>query len=397
MRKTVLTTFIIILFAFTSLPAQNNEANEAYIKAMTTPDAAQRAKLLKDYLTKYAGKGTQYENYVNAELCFLNYAGKTAKETTAYGERALALDGLDDLYKCRVYLTISDIYSQLGQNLEKAKDYASQAIQIAKSNKDNNDSSTATPATWNQLLGAGYFTHGQALEKAKDFKGAVDSYIDSYNILKNKQIANNLKRIGKSLYDFKFYREAEKALEISSSVLKDFGSYALYAKSLYWNGKKEEALKNFKIAYMKEKSGEIAYNIGIILAGKAKRDPSVSNEAIDFLLEASLLSPAHSQKAMELAENLYFVANKDLQYNEKVKELVDRNKKLEELTDAFNNKFGEKNEEDLTDDEKKEMKTMLANIDAEKKAIEKLDTETKAALEKFKALIERTKKRLGIN
>ncbi len=100
---------------------------------------------------------------------------------------------------------------------------------------------------------------------------------------------------------------------------------------------------------------------------------------------------------MELAENLYFVANKNLKYNEKVKELVDRGKKLEKLTNTFNKKFGEKDEEDLTDDEKKEMKVMLANIDAEKNAIAKLDAETKVALEKFKALIERTKKRLGIS
>ena len=58
MRKTALTTLILLLFAFASLPAQNNEANEAYINAMKANDAAQRAKLLKDYLTKYAGQGT---------------------------------------------------------------------------------------------------------------------------------------------------------------------------------------------------------------------------------------------------------------------------------------------------------------------------------------------------
>jgi tetratricopeptide (TPR) repeat protein len=395
MKKTAVTAFILLLSIYASLPAQDSGANEAYINAMKANNPEQRANLLKAYLVKYGGKGTQYENYVNAELCLINYAGKTAKETIEYGENALTLGGLDDLTKCKIYLTVSGIYSQLGQNLERAKDYSLQVIQISKKNKDNNDS--ASPAQWNKFIGAGYYTNGQALEKAKDLKGAADSYINSYNILKNNQIVKNLMKIGKSLYDFKFYREAEEALKIASSVLKDFGSYALYAKCLYRNGKKEEALKNFKIAYMKEKSGEIAYNIGIILAGKSKRDPSVSDEAIDFLLEASFLSPAHSKKAMELAENLFFVANKDLQYNEKVKELVDRGKKLEGLTNGFNNKFGEKAEEDLTDDEKKEMKTMLANIDAEKEAIAKLDAETKAALEKFKALIERTKKRLGIS
>jgi len=52
MRKNIITTFILILFAFTSLHAQNNEANQAYIKAMTTPDAVSRNTEAKELNTK---------------------------------------------------------------------------------------------------------------------------------------------------------------------------------------------------------------------------------------------------------------------------------------------------------------------------------------------------------
>lgn len=395
MKKTVLTTLVIFLFISVSLSAQNTTADEEYIKAVTTQNIDQKVKLLKEYLTKYGGKGTKYENHVYANLCLLRYRGKKAKETINYGEKALAMGDLDDYTKSQIYLQLSGLYSQLGQNLEKAKNYALQTIQIAKANK-NKESATMSPAEWNKFIGAGHLAHGQALEKAKDLKGAVDSYINSYKILKNIQIAKSLQRIGKSLYDFKFYNEAEKAFKIANEALKDFGSCAFYAKTLYRNGKKEEALKYFKQAYAKQKSGEIAYNIGIILAGKGKKNPSQSQEAIKHLLDASFLSPSHSKKAMDLAERLFFSGNKELRYNEKVKELSDRTKKLEELTKTFNKKFEDKAEEDLSDNEKKEMEKFLANIDAEEKAIQKLKAEQEAVLEKFNKLIEETKKRLGI-
>jgi len=393
MKKTALTTLILILFISASLSAQV-AANDDYIKAMTTSDAAQRVKLLKDYLAKYAGKGTQYENFVYATLCVQNYAGKTVRETIEYGEKALALGGLDDLTKCNVLLTVSAVYSELGQNLEKSKNYASQVVEIAQANK-NNRSADATPEQWDKFIGAGYFTHGQALEKSKYLKEAVDSYINSYNILKNAQIANSLKKLGKSLYDIRFYKDAEKAFEIPVSVLKDFASYAFYAKTLYKNKKKEEALKYFKLAYEKQKSGEMAFYVGVILADKTKSNPSVSQEAIRYLLDASFLSASNSKKAMELAESIFFTSDKNTKYNENVKELQKKNKKLEELTTKFNDKFGEKDEEDLSDEEKKEMDAMLEEIDLEEKAIKKLEAEQKIVLDKFNKLIEETKLRLG--
>jgi len=396
MKKAV--SFISILFflvTFTSY-AQNNSADQEYIQAITTPDISQKVTMLKNYIAKYEGKGTKYENFVYANLCLIPYKGKTAQETINYGEKALSLGGLDNLTKCQVYIQLSGIYSKLGQNLDKAKSYALQVVQIAKANK-NKESTTVTPAQWNQFIGAGYFAHGQALEKAKDLKGAVNSYVNSYNFLKNKQIAQNLKKLGKSLYDFKFYTEAEKAFKIAATALKDLASYAFYAKSLYKNGKKDQALKYFKLAYNQQRSGELAYNIGIILAGKAKKDPSLSQETIKYLLEASFLSPKNSKNAMKLAETIFFTLNKDLQYNEKVQELSERSKKLEELTKEFNDKFQDKAEEDLTDAEKKEMDAILTEIKTQQNAIQKLEAETKAALDKFNKLIEETKKRLGIS
>ena len=394
MKKTALTTLIMILFISSSLPAQI-DANQDYIKAMTTSVASLKVKLLKEYLAKYAGKGTQYENFVYATLCVQNYADKTARETLEYGEKALALGGLDDLTKCRVLITISGIYSQRGQNLEKATNYASQVIQIAKTNK-NKQSTEATPEQWNKFIGAGYFSQGQALEKSKHLRESVDSYINSYRILKDAQIANSLKDVGKSLYKFKFYKDAEKAFEIPVSVLKDFISYAFYAKTLFKNKKKEKALKYFKLAYGKQRNGEMAFYIGIILADKTKSNPSVSQEAMRYLLEASFLSAANSKKAMGLAESIFFTSERNTKYNQNVKELQKLSKTLESLTNKFNKKFGEKDEEDLSDAELKEMDNMLKDIEFEEMDIQKIKAEQKIVLENFNRLIEETKQRLGV-
>jgi len=396
MKKTALTVFSLFVFLITPLIAQNINGDEVYIKAMTATDPNQRAQLLKDFVSKYAGKGSQYENYAFAYLSTLNYRGKTIKDTIEYGEKALAIGGLDDALKYNVYIVVANSYVQQGQNLEKAKNYALQAIQIASANKGKRDSAR-THDQWNQLVGAGHYVQAQALEKAKNYSGALNAYISSYNILKNKQVLSSIAKMGKALYDSKSYKDAEKAFKITSRALRDFGNTYLYAKTLHRNGKKDQALSVYKQAYTKEKSGDIAYNVGIILAGKAKSDPLVANEAIKFLLDASFLSAANSKKAMSLAENLFFFsANKDLKYNEKVQEITDRSKKIENLTNSFNSKFGEKDEEDLTDVEKKEMEKILAQIETEKKAIEKLQAEQKAALEKFNAIIEQTKKRLRI-
>jgi tetratricopeptide (TPR) repeat protein len=374
------------------LPAQSEDANQAYIKAVTTQDAAQKAQLLKDFVNKYGGKGVQNENYAYATLCLLAYPGKTPQETVQYGEKALNLGGLDDLSTYQLCIQVAGNMNHLGQNLAKAKGLAEQAIQIAKSNK--NKAESGNPAQWTQMEGAGYFIQAQAMEKANDLKGAVTAYTNSYNILKNNQIIASLAKIGKALYDSKAYNDAAKAFKTVMNVNKDFASIAYYAKSLHRAGNKDEALTYYRQAYQKEKNGEIAYNIALILAGKVESNPALTDETVQYFLEASFLSQANSENAMKYAESLYF--NKDLQYNNKVKTLTEKGKSLEELTNTFNDKFGEKEEEELTEQEEKEIDEMLAQIDKLKKEIETLQAEQQAYLDKFQALIDTTKTKLGI-
>ena len=383
MKRSVLTVITLTLLLVFPVLSQENSCDQAYIKAMTTADAGQRTKLLKDYLAQCSGKGSQYENFAYANLCVTPYSGKTAAETIEYGEKAITLGGLDDLMKFQVLIHVAAVYGQQGTNLAKAKNYAQQAIQLGKS-QDNN-----------QLVGAGYYVRGQVQQKSNDLKGASNSYISAYNILKNKQIANDLKKVAKGLYDAKAYADAAKAWKVCVGVVNNYACVVYLANSLNRSGQKDEALTYYKQAYTTQKKGDVAYNIGVLLASKSNSNNNGSSEAITYLLDASFLSQANSKKAMDLAQRLYF--NHEVPgYNEKIKDLSDRSTKLETLTNGFNEKFGEKDEEDLSDAEKVEMEKILKQIETEQKAIEKLQAEQQQALEKFNALIEQTKTRLGI-
>ncbi len=394
MKKIVLTSMVLGLFFCSLLPAQESTAKEEYIKAMTASDVNQRASLLKDWLSKYGGKGMENENFANATLCLLPYEGKTAAEVINYGERALELGGLDVNTKCQVLINLASTLTNQGQNLDKAVSYGSQVVQTAKSAKSSSQDSKSADA-WNRMIGAGYYTQAQAMKKAGNHKGAIENYITSYNILKNKQIISELAVLGKELYEKKQYSDAAKALKTANEVLNTFATTSFYAKALHRSGKREEALKHYKQAFLKQKSGEVAYNTGILLAAKAENDPSVVDEAVEYLLYAGFLSQANSEKAMKLAEGLYFSTKSS--YNETVKELAAKVEELEKLTATFNERFGEKNEEDLTEEEKKEVEEMRKEIKSLQETINQLQDEQKKELDKFNALIERIKNKLGID
>lgn len=243
-------------------------------------------------------------------------------------------------------------------------------------------------------MGVGYYTHAQAQEKAKQLKGAASSYIKSYDILKNSQIGKDLKKVGKALYKFKFYKDAEEAFRVAYKILGDYESGSFYAKTLFKNNKKNEALTNFKKVYSKQRSGEVAFYIGIILAENGKKDASVSQEAIQYLLEASFLSPSNSEQARALAESLFFHSKEAGNYNQKVKELTELSKQLEEMTEIFNENFGEKNEDELSDKEKKEIESWLKDIEALEAKIKKIEAQQNVIVQKFNKLLEETKNRL---
>ncbi len=99
---------------------------------------------------------------------------------------------------------------------------------------------------------------------------------------------------------------------------------------------------------------------------------------------------------MELAESIFFTSDRNTKYNQNVKALQKKSNNMEIVTNTFNKKFGEKDEEDLSDAEKREMDDMLKEIEFDEKDIQEIKAEQKIVLEEFNKLIQETKKRLGV-
>jgi len=389
MKKVFLGTIALILL-FGGLALAQSECDQLYVKAMTANSAPERATLLKDFLAKCGGKGNQYENFANAYLCTLS---KTEQDIVNYGEKAIQLGGLDDLTKSQVLTYLANVYAK--NNPEKAKNYANQIIDIARAAKAK-ESEAANAGQWNNLIGGGYYILGQAQEKAKDNKSAIDSYLNSYNILKNAKIIAEIKKLGKTAYEAKAYADAEKAFRAAYQANpKDTDSLALVAQCLYRAGKTDEALTMMKESYAKTKNGDTAYNIGIILAKQAgSSNPTLNTEALRYLVEASLTSPTYSKKAGELARSMFLGADKE--WNNRVKTIQESSKLIEDWTKTFNSKFEGKNVDDLDSDQKREFRRLNENIEKENKILAKLQAEQKTTMDKFQKLIDEAKARLGI-
>jgi len=387
MKKTVWIALSLLVLAAPYLAAQS-PADEEYVKAMQQTDGCQKIQLLKAWLGKYAGQGSQYEQFANAYICLTPCPSKNVAEAVQYGEKALTMSGLDDATKMQLMMNVSALATSIGQT-DKAKAAAKQLIDFGESKKG------ADPAQWTKVIGAGYYLQGQAAEKAKDWGGAAQAYIQSYGILKDPKIAAQLRKIGKSLYDSKQFDAAEKVYREFYASAKDAESAVLLGQTLYKSGKTDEALAVFKEAYGKKKTGELAYNIGIIVAKQAQTDPAKVTEAVNTLLDASFLYPAQSQNAMNMAQSLFFTATKDVKYNELVAKIQEHNKAIEEYTKTYNSKIEGKSEDDLSESDKKVMQKLLDAIEVEKEAIKKLEAEQKVYLDRFNQLVAQAKARVG--
>ena len=388
MKRILLTTVLFALVATGFLAAQN-EADEAYVKAMTQNDPCLKVQGLKAYVQKYAGKGAQYENFAYVYLCLTPCQSKPVSESIQYGEKALTMSGLDDLTRMQVVLTLSGLYT--GQTPENSKAHVGRSsamcaschqqgkenkwyldshfIELAKANKDKNPDESQ----WSKMIGAGLYIQAQAAERANDMGAAADAYINAYAILKDPKIMAQIKKLAKTLYN----------------QSKDSESALILGQTLYRNDKPDEALVLFKEAYAKKRTGELAYNIGIILAKKAPQ------EAIDYLIEASFLYPDQSQNALGMAQNLFFTSSPDAKLNDVINKIQEKQKKIDELTKSFNTKFAEKNEEDLSDEEKAEMKKILADIDIQKAEITKLQSSSSDMTAKWTKRMDDVKKKIG--
>jgi hypothetical protein len=393
-QRKIVAALGLFLFAAAGLALAQNPADEAYIKAMQANSAAERAKLLKEFIAQFAGQGSQYENFAYANLCTTPWPGKTDAETIQYGEKALQLGGVDDLTRCQILMTTAAVHDKMNQP-DRAKANAAQLIQTATAAKGK-EAEAANAAAYNQMIGAAHFITAQALAKAKDVKGALDAYLNSYTILKDPKILAEVRKLGTSMYNAKDYAGAEQVFRFLSQTGKDPEAGNFIAQIIYKQGKTTEALAMFKENFGRQKTGEMAYNIGVLLAQEQKANPALTSEAVNYLLYAGLLGMKDgkkAQQAMGIAQGLFMAQDKE--WNDRVKSIQESQGLIQDWTKQINTKFGDKSEDDLTSDEKREYKILMQNIEKEKKIIEGYQAQQKATTDKWDKLVAEAKKSLG--
>jgi len=358
--------------------------DEEYLKAMQFSDNCQKVQALDAYITKYAGQGTTNEHWAYAYYCLTPCASRNAAKAAEYGEKALGMAGIDGQTKLALLATIPGLYHAAGQ-AEKAEAAARKLIDHGKGMSDAKTSA--------RLQAGGYVMIGQFAEKNGDFGKAAENYITAFGIFKDPSISKQLNGLANTLYKSGKFAQAEEVFQHFYDADKGPESAALLGQTLYKQDKFDQALAVFREGYAKKRTGPLAQNIAVILNAKVKSNPSLTMEAVNANIEAGLLNSAQQKNYFGMAQNLFVGQDKELAAS--YGQIEEHNKAIEEFTKTYNAKIEGKSEDDLSEADKRVLKQLEANIEAEKAAIAKIQAGQKGVLDKFNALVAQVRQRLG--
>ena len=382
MKRTLIATVTLTL-ALAGLAAAQS-ADEEYLKAMQISDNCAKVQALDAYLTKYAGQGTANEHWAYAYYCLTPCASGNPQKAAEYGEKALTMTGLDDETKLKLMVAIPQYYYKAGQT-DKADAAAHKLIDYGKGLSNSKLSA--------QLQAGGYVMIGQAAEKSGNYGAAAQNYITAYGIFKDPSISKVLNGLAANLYKSGKFAEAEQVFRQFYAADKGPESAKLLGQTLYKQGKTDEALAIFREGYAIKKDPGLAQNIAVILNAEVKKDPSKTQEAITANIEAGLLNPAQQKNFLGMAQNLFVGQDKELASS--YAQIEEHKKAIDEFNKTIETKFEGKSEDELSDSDKRLLKTLQNNIEVEKAAIDKIVASQKGVLDKFNALVAQVRARLG--
>jgi hypothetical protein len=382
MKRTLYAT-VTLVFVLAGLGAAQSP-DEEYLKAMQISDNCQKVQALDAYIAKYAGQGTTNEHWAYAYYCLTPCASINAQKAADYGEKAIGMAGIDNDTKLKLMVAIPQYYYKAGQT-DKADAAARKLIDYGKGLSD--------PKLRTQLQAGGYVMIGQAAEKSANYGKAAENYITAYGIFKDPSISKILNGLAATLYKGGKFAEAEQVFRQFYAADKGPESAALLGQTLYKQNKVDEALAIYKEGYAIKKTPALALNIAIILNKEVKAKPALTNETINALIEAALLNPKESKNLLGGAEYLFVGQDKELAAS--YDKIAEHNKAIEEFNKTIDAKFAGKTEDELSDSDKRLLKTLNGNIEAEKQAIAKIQADQKGVRDKFNALVAQVRTRIG--
>jgi tetratricopeptide (TPR) repeat protein len=381
MKRTLFAVVTLSLVLAGLAAAQS--ADEEYLAAMQKQDPCQKAQALEAYITKYAGQGTANEHWAYAYYCLAPCASTPPLKAAEYGEKALTLPGLDNDTKNLLMVAVPQYYYKAGQ-ADKGEAASRKLVDYGKGMGGKGGA---------QLQAAGYLMIGQAAEKGGDFGKAAENYITAYGVLPDPGISKLLNGLAANLYKNGKFAEAEQVFRQFYAANKGPESAALLGQTLYKQGKTDEALAIYKEGYAIKRTPSLAQNIAVLLNAEVKKDPAKTQEAITANIEAGLLNPAQQKNFLGVAQNLFVGQDKELASS--YAQIEEHKKAIDEFNKTIETKFEGKSEDELSESDKRLLKTLQNNIEAEKAAIDKIVASQKSVLDKFNALVAQVKARLG--
>jgi tetratricopeptide (TPR) repeat protein len=381
--KRTLFAIVALAFVLAGLAAAQS-ADEEYLAAMQKQDPCQKAQALDAYITKYAGQGTTNEHWAYAYYCLSPCASTPAQKAAEYGEKALAMPGLDNETKTQLMVAVPQYYYKAGLT-DKAEAATRRLIDYGKSLGEGK--------TGVQLQAAGYVMIGQAAEKAGDYGKAAQNFITAYRLLPDPGISKLLNGLAATLYKNGKFAESEQVFRQFYAADKGPESAMLLGQTLYKQNKIDEALAIYKEGFAIKKTAPLALNIAILMNSKVKDNPSLTNETITALIQAAILNPKESKNLLGQAQNLFVGQDKELASS--YAKIEEHRKAIEEFNKTIDSKFAGKTMDELSESDKRLLKTLNDNIEAENQAIAQIQAGQKSVLDKFNTLVAQIKSRMG--
>jgi tetratricopeptide (TPR) repeat protein len=265
MKKSIYVILITLLIVLPLFSGQSNADREIartqeYIAAATKQGQA-KISALKAYVKKFPDKTKKWTKLAFYQLAVESFQGQKYADAVKYGDQVLKMGSPGAGEEGRLYLIIANSYGVKSASIFN-KDTA-----IAKVNKAI---SFATQKKLNDVL-------AEAKKLKKQLSGPPPKKISPEQKIKMHYSEDDFSQA------ISFYKTLGAADKSNPEIHKT------YANALFKARKYDSALKEFEALYAKDTQAIFAFRMADIYTKKARRNKALTDKAVDFYIEASLL------------------------------------------------------------------------------------------------------------
>ena len=302
MKKLVMLILVIIIASASAVPALDKEQVDSWTALVGEKDLQVKIQKLEAYFNKYGSKEDRYSMYMYIHLAQTTYLLQQYEKTIQFGEKALTYKEIDASNKLPLYLYLANAYNLTKKDLDKAYSYAEQIIELAKSLRTENQSTSAID---NSYTAPALRIQVQLLAAKQDPQNTVNALnkaLEAYNMDKSDKSANFVLALSERLLKVDKVEDAIRGVEAinqnkpSADHHRMLGMWYARLKNM------PKAIENLKASYLIKRNAKVAYDLGVLLNQAQNLD-----SALEYLAESHLLNDEkYSPEALKLLEHLVF-------------------------------------------------------------------------------------------